>query len=137
VKHHLSGVAGYVSLGLMLGLLPFISVFAGIPVEVRHITLASASLAYDVSSLAWSHTVPWREVGWAGLGLLATGVLNFTVSFALGLWLALRARNLDTNGRRKLLFVLFNEFRHNPSRFLWRNETVPTAVAEAADPGNA
>ena len=46
VKHHLSGVAGYACLGLLLGLLPFVSVFVGIPVEVRHITLASASLAY-------------------------------------------------------------------------------------------
>src|SRR5208283_1499545 len=34
VKHHLSGVAGYACLGLLLGLLPFVSVFAGIPVEV-------------------------------------------------------------------------------------------------------
>ncbi|HXB71988.1 MAG TPA: hypothetical protein VNY05_27375 [Candidatus Acidoferrales bacterium] len=36
VEHHLSGVAGYVCLGLMLGLLPFVSVFAGVPLEVRH-----------------------------------------------------------------------------------------------------
>ena len=40
VNHHLSGVAGYVCLGLLLGLLPFVSVFAGVPREVRHITLA-------------------------------------------------------------------------------------------------
>jgi len=32
VKHHLSGVAGYVCLGLLMGLLPFVSVFAGLPV---------------------------------------------------------------------------------------------------------
>jgi site-specific recombinase len=58
VEHHLSGVVGYVCLGLLLGLLPFVSVFAGVPVEVRHVTLASASLAYAVSSLAWSGVVP-------------------------------------------------------------------------------
>jgi site-specific recombinase len=122
VKHHLSGVAGYVCLGLMLGLLPFVSVFAGVPLEVRHITLASASLAYDVSSLAWSGTLPWSDVWWAGGGLLATGLLNFSVSFALGLWLALRARNLETGGRRKLIVALWSEFRKHPSRFLWRHE---------------
>ena len=95
VEHHLSGVVGYVCLGLLLGLLPFVSVFAGVPVEVRHITLASASLAYAVSSLAWSGVVLWRDIFWALLGLAATGLLNFGVSFALGLWLAIRARNLD------------------------------------------
>ncbi len=122
VRHHLSGVAGYTCLGLMLGLLPFVSVFAGVPVEVRHITLASASLAYDVSSLAWSGPLPWADVWWAAAGLLATGLLNFSVSFALGLWLALRARNLDTSGRRKLIVALWNEFRQRPSRFLWQHE---------------
>jgi site-specific recombinase len=122
VKHHLSGVAGYLCLGLLLGLVPFITVFAGVPIEVRHITLAGASLAYDVSSLAWSREVPWAETVWAVLGLAATGVLNFGVSFALGLWLALRARNVDTRGRIALIAALWNEVRHRPGRFLWRHE---------------
>lgn len=121
VNHHLSGVAGYLCLGVLLGLVPFISVFAGIPLEVRHITLAGASLAYDLSSLAWSRDVPWSEAGWAAVGLLATGLLNFGVSFALGLWLALRARNLDTRGRRELIAALWNEVRRHPTRFLWRH----------------
>jgi site-specific recombinase len=122
VEHHLSGIVGYTCLGLLLGLLPLVSVFAGVPVEVRHITLASASLTYDVSSLAWSGPLPWRDVFWALLGLAATGLLNFSVSFALGLWLAIRARNLDTGGRRKLVAALWNELRRHPSRFLWSHE---------------
>jgi site-specific recombinase len=133
MNRHFSGVAGYVCLGLLLGLLPFVSVFAGIPVEVRHITLASASLGYDVSSLVASGSVPWAEVGWAGLGVLATGLLNFSVSFSLGLWLALRARYLDTSGRRKLIAVLRSEFRRDPARFLWRHEAEPSSVAGGAD----
>jgi site-specific recombinase len=122
VKQHLSGVAGYVCLGLLLGLLPFVGVFAGLPLEVRHITLASASVTYDVSSLAWRGAVPWPAVFWAIGGLLATGLLNFSVSFTLGLWLALRARNLGTAGRKKLLVALWNEFRLHPSRFLWSHQ---------------
>jgi site-specific recombinase len=121
-ESQLSGVAGYVCLGLLLGLLPFVSVFAGVPIEVRHITLASASVAYDVVSLASSGPLPLRDIGWAMLGLLATGLLNFSVSFALGLWLAMRARMLDTSGRRKLVGALWNELRRKPSRFLWRHE---------------
>jgi site-specific recombinase len=123
VKRHLSGVAGYISLGLLLGLVPFVSVFAGIPLEVRHITLASASLAFDVSSLVKGHALPRRDLYWAGGGLVATGLLNFSVSFALGLWLAVRATDLDTTGRRRLIGALW---RH-PARFLWRHESASTA----------
>jgi len=120
VERHFSGVVGYTCLGLLLGLLPFVGVFAGVPMEVRHITLAGASLAYDVSSLAWSGPVPWRALAWALLGLAATGLLNFGVSFALGVWLALRARNLDNVGRKKLISALWRELRRYPARFLWR-----------------
>ncbi len=119
-EHHLSGVIGYVCLGVLLGLIPFISVFAGVPLEVRHITLASASLTYAVSSLAWSGVVLWRDIFWALLGLAATGLLNISVSFALGLWLAIRARNLDTSGRRRLIHTLWSELWRRPARFLWR-----------------
>ncbi|HXM40743.1 MAG TPA: hypothetical protein VN924_05795 [Bryobacteraceae bacterium] len=120
VERHFSGVVGYVCLGLLLGLLPFVSVFAGVPIEVRHITLASASLTYAVSSLAWSGVVLWRDIFWALLGLAATGLLNFGVSFALGLWLAIRARSLDTRGRRKLIAALGRELWRRPASFLWR-----------------
>jgi site-specific recombinase len=134
VEHHFSGVAGYVCLGLLLGLLPFVSVFAGFPVEVRHITLASASLAYDVGSLIASGPLPpadlfWADLLWAALGLLATGLLNFSVSFALGMWLALRARYVGTRGRRELIAALWTEFRRHPSRFLWRHEFGTTPVS--------
>jgi site-specific recombinase len=127
VKHHLAGAAGYACLGLLLGLLPFVSVFAGIPMEVRHVTLASASLAYDVSALARGGALPWPDLCWALGGLAATGLLNFSVSFALGLWLAVRATDLDTSGRRRLIVALWNEFRRQPASFLWRHEFAITA----------
>ena len=125
IKEQLSGVVGYVALGFMLGLLPFVSVFAGFPIEVRHITLASASLGYDVSALAWGGQISWRALGWAVAGLAVIGVLNFGVSFALGLWLAVHARGLDTQGRRRLLAVLWREFRNSPSQFLWKHGVEP------------
>jgi len=120
VEHHLSGIVGYVCLGILLGLIPFISVFAGIPLEVRHITLASASVAFDVSTLAWIGPLPWPQIFWALGGLAATGILNLTVSFALGVWLAVRARGLDARSRVRLLSALGRELLRRPARFLWR-----------------
>lgn len=123
-------MAGYACLGLLLGLLPFISVFAGIPVEVRHITLASASLGFDVSSLVRGGALPRGDLIWAMAGLAATGLLNFSVSFALGLWLAVRATDLDNSGRKRLISALWSEFGRHPSRFLWRHE-LPDTVERA------
>ena len=73
--------------------------------------------------------MPWGAVWWAGFGLLATGLLNFSVSFALGLWLAVRARSLDTRGRKKLIGALWNQFRKHPAEFLRHRES-PGFVAE-------
>ena len=137
VQHHFSGAAGYLCLGLLLGLLPFISVFAGVPLEVRHITLASASLTYAVSSLLSSGGIRWSEVGWAGLGLLATGLLNFSVSFSLGLWLALRARYVGSGGRRQLISALWSELLHHPQRFLWRHESGTRVSLDSTSRGSA
>jgi site-specific recombinase len=57
------------------------------------------------------------------LRLARDGLLNFSVSFAFGLWLALRARNLGRIGRKKLVRALRSEIRRRPSRFLWRHES--------------
>ncbi|MBS1872645.1 MAG: hypothetical protein JSU00_05495 [Acidobacteria bacterium] len=122
VENDLSGGMGYVVLGFLLGLLPFIGAFGGIPLEVRHITLASASVAYDVSAFFGAPRIPLIEIAEAFAGVAATGALNLGVSFALGLWLAVRVRNLDTRGRRKLLGALWRELRTHPSRFLWRDD---------------
>jgi len=122
VEHHLSGVIGYTCLGILLGLIPFVSVFAGVPLEVRHVTLASASVALAASALAWNGALAC-DLAWAGLGVVVVGILNLSVSFALGLWLAIRARNLDTTGRRRLVAALWSELLHRPSRFFWRYDS--------------
>jgi site-specific recombinase len=114
-----SGAVGYVCLGFLLGLLPFVGAFGGVPLEVRHITLASASVAYDISALLHRAGAPVLAMMGALFGVAVTGVLNLSVSFALGLWLAVRARNLDTRGRRTLVRALAREIRHHPARFLW------------------
>lgn len=138
----LSGAAGYACLGLLFGLLPFLGVFAGARIEVRHITLASASLAYDIRALVWHGQVPFLEVFWALLGLIVTGLLNFNVSFALGLWLAMRAKNLGIYGRRTLARSFWKEMRTHPGAFFWRGfpaavEAAPIAVDPPASEGTA
>jgi site-specific recombinase len=119
MDHGFSGAVGYVVLAFLLGLVPLLGAFAGIPLEVRHITLSSASVAYDISGAFGEADA--AAIVWALMGLALTGVFNFAVSFALGLWLAVRARNLDTSARLTLLRALIQEMRRSPSRFLWNS----------------
>lgn len=118
-----SGAVGYVCLGFLLGLTPFLGAFAGIPLQVRHITLTSASVAYDIAAFFHKAGPPFgapiQAMFAAAFGVVVTGLLNLSTSFTLGLWLAVRARNLGVSQRRTLLRAVAREVRHSPARFLW------------------
>lgn len=131
----LSGAAGYVCLGFLLGLIPFLGAFAGVPLEVRHITLASASVAYDISAFFHRAEPPVGAMFAAVFGVAVTGILNFGVSFALGLWLAVRARNLGARQRRTLWRAVVVEIRRRPTRFFWArvDESTPGLKAPLND----
>ena len=133
LENDLSGAAGYACLGLLFGLVPFLGAFAGAHIEVRHITLASASLTYDIRSLVSYGHLPFLDTFWALLGLVATGLLNFDVSFALGLGVAMRAKNLGLLGRRTLARAFWRELSTDPAEFFWKGfpssaEVAPIAV---------
>lgn len=115
---HLSGFASYLALGLLLGFTPLVATFAGIHLEVRHVTLQAASLALATASLWLQGALPWNEVLWGLLGVALIGALNFGVSFGLALWTALRARDLDVRATFRLLLELLLAFNRAPGRFL-------------------
>jgi site-specific recombinase len=119
-RRHLSGIIGYITLGLLLGFVPVVvSKFIGIHLEVRHVTLQASSLALDVGSL-W-HTADWRWsealLGFASIAVI--GFFNFSVSFWLALRTAMRARDLDPKGRRELRRRILKALNERPGRFLW------------------
>lgn len=118
LERHFSGTVGNLTLGLLLGLLPFVLSFLGLPLEVRHVTLSAASLGF-----VWGHqlatgTVQMGALIWAAAGVLIIGVLNISVSFALSLRLAVQSRGLSAGGRLDLLGALLRAFLRNPLRFL-------------------
>ncbi|HJV48015.1 MAG TPA: hypothetical protein VJ549_01950 [Geothrix sp.] len=118
VDRHISGFIGYAVLGGLLIFVPMAFAFAGIPMEVRHVTLQSASLALAAASLWGQGALPWGEVLWGLLGIGLIGILNFAVSFALALATALRARDLSGIDRRRLWRGLLRAFNRQPGRFL-------------------
>jgi site-specific recombinase len=87
VAERVGGLLGNASLGFLLGGIPAAFAIAHLPVEIRHITVSTSSVALAFARGAGTRS----EAALAVLGLLVIAVVNVVVSFVLALWLALRA----------------------------------------------
>ncbi len=125
---NISGWTANVSLGLLLGLVPPIVGFFGIPVEVRHVTLVSGQIA-----VAAQHLGPgvWREpaLWWAAGGIVITGFLDLAVSFYLAFRLALTAQNVTGVDRRRLYAAMGRRALRQPLSFI-----LPVSAQAGASP---
>jgi site-specific recombinase len=116
LEREAAGLGGSVALGVLFGMLPPLLKFTGITIEVRHVTLSSGSLAFAISSLGLSHAGMHAFI-WAAVGIFVIGLLNFGVSFALALVVAMRARDVPREERRALPLVVFKYFTKHPVEF--------------------
>jgi site-specific recombinase len=117
-SHNIAGVGGNSSLGFMLGLTPVMGKFFGLPLDVRHVTLSTGALTLSVASLgrdAFESGAFWA----AACGIVIIGCLNFGVSFALALAVALRARQVDRSDRFRLLMSVVATFLRSPWQFVF------------------
>jgi site-specific recombinase len=115
---HVSGIGSNISLGLLLGATPIAGAFFGAPVDVRHVTLSTASLTLAGASVGPLAVVQpaFRE---AVVGIMLIGLLNFSVSFALALAVAVRARNVPFSAVVGLLGAVIVRFVRYPMSFFY------------------
>ncbi|WP_393938489.1 recombinase [Piscinibacter sakaiensis] len=116
-RANVSGYASNISLGLMLGLVPAVAQFFGLPLEVRHVTLATGQLAAAVGSLGWQ-TVLTPAFGWCVAGIATVGVLNLSVSFVLAFRLALRSRGIRLADRSRIYRAIRRRLWQRPASFV-------------------
>lgn len=116
-RANISGIAANVSLGLLLGLVPVLLAFIGIPLDVRHVTLSTGQLAAAASTLGWQ-ILAEPAFWWCVAGLLVTGLLNLGVSFWLALKVAQRSRGITMADRRRLYVAIGRRLRQSPGSFL-------------------
>jgi site-specific recombinase len=117
-SRNIAGWGGSVVLGFMLGMTPSIGHFFGLPLDVRHVTLSTGTLALGATSRALE-VLGSGALIWAGLGIAVTFVLNLTVSFYLALRLALRAQDVSHSDSVEILRTLWREFRISPREFFF------------------
>ncbi|HSP80457.1 MAG TPA: hypothetical protein VLQ93_18135, partial [Myxococcaceae bacterium] len=95
------GLGSNVSLGLLLGMLPAVCRFFGLPLDVRHVTLSAGTLTFAGTALGPERLLR-ADFLWAVAGLVLVGVVNLGVSFLLGLTVAVRSRGLGPVGYPRL-----------------------------------
>ncbi len=129
-RANISGLAANISLGLMLGLVPALLSFFGIPIDVRHVTLASGQLGAALGALGFG-LLAQGAFWWCVAGIGVTGVLNLTVSFTLAFRVALRSRGVRLQDRRRIGAALWRRLRAQPLSF-FRPPREPGAPAGPA-----
>jgi site-specific recombinase len=118
LKHQAAGSVGYIVLGFLLGSVPIIVTLFGIPLEVRHVTLGAAGLAYAWEALRLQGNLHFSDVAMSFAGIILVGLLNIFTSFVLSFLLAVRARNIGEAKARRFLKEVGLKVVSHPVTFL-------------------
>ncbi len=114
VEHSAGPAVGNIFFGLILGLTPVVAGFFGVPAEIRHITLSTATVVFGAFAEIHRGTLHSHDVLWAMAGLGSIAFMNFAVSFSLALAVALRARDIDLRVFRLLVFAVLARYLRRP-----------------------
>ena len=125
---NIAGWGGSIVLGFMLGMTPTLGLFFGLPLDVRHVTLSTGTVALGLASRGPGVLGRGAAV-MATLGIAVTFVLNLGVSFYLALRLALRAKDVSPSDHLEIFRNLLRSFRAHPRDFFF-----PPAENPAAPP---
>jgi site-specific recombinase len=116
-RKNISGFAANVSLGFLLGVVPVVALFFGLPIEVRHVTLSTGQLAAAVGSEGFG-LMREAPFWWCVAGVAVTAVLNVTVSFLLAFRVALRSRGIRLADRSRIYRAVRARLLRKPLSFV-------------------
>jgi len=115
IHDNLGALAGNLLFGFMLGGFTVFGDLFGLPIDTRHVAFSSAFIGI---SFVGSNFLPEPNLLlWAALGVAAIGFFNLTVSFALALKVALRARQVTETPWRKILWATLRHLAKHPRDF--------------------
>lgn len=126
-KDSIFPLAFNISLGLFLGLTPFLGRILHIPLEVRHFTLSSGALTLAFCSLGSEAGAHLHSFLFSIIGILMIGILNFSVSFFLSLFFPILINHLNYQKMKVLLKDSLHAFLIVPSHFLLPEEQQPVS----------
>jgi site-specific recombinase len=115
---NIAALGGNVSFGFMLGLIPELAAFAGLPLNVRHVTLSACFLTASVAALGFG-ALATKAFALAALGIVGIGLMNLTVSFSLAMFVATRACDIQQPERRTIHRAVARRLSRHPLSFLF------------------
>jgi site-specific recombinase len=115
MEHNLGGLMGNFYFGILLGTMGTLGYLFGLPLDIRHVTFSAAN--FSTALVGLDHRVSWQLAATSVAGFLAIGAVNLIVSFALALWVALRARQIRFDHGARLLRALGRRFIAAPIDF--------------------
>lgn len=117
IENNLGALAGNFYFGLMLGSMGTLGFILGLPLDIRHITFSSAYFGF--AFVGSDQHLPLNTLLLSLGGVVAIGITNLLVSFALALMVALRSRRVHYRQWLPLLGMIWRRFARNPLRFFW------------------
>jgi site-specific recombinase len=131
----LAALGGNVALGLQMGLVPTFLEFFGVSLQLPHVTIATGSVVF-AGATRGAEGVLHADFGRALAGIAVVGLLNFGVSFALALFVALRARELGAVAVFQVARGVVRLMVQRPADFFRAppDEPQPPAVTPTAGP---
>lgn len=126
LDQNLGNLAGNFFLGIFLGSMGTIGVILGLPLDIRHITFASAS--FGLAFVSIGDQLSQYEIGITILGIVCIGMMNFLVSFSLAIFVATKSRGVSFNQRNELFKILLGWFALKPWQFFFPPKTPKTPL---------
>ena len=120
LNRNLGGWSTSIVLGYLLGFTPVIGHFFGLPLDVRHVTLSTGTLALAVAHFGTqSIGRTWFYQAVAGIAVIF--ILNLFVSFSIAAYVGLRAYDVSPREQLTILRFLIVDGLKSPLRFIWPN----------------
>jgi site-specific recombinase len=129
-ENNVSGWTTSIVLGYLLGFTPSIGRFVGIPLDVRHVTLSTGTLALAAASFGRG----WLQRGWftfTALGIAVTFVLNLGVSFSIAAAVGMKAYGVSWPDQLRVMRFTLLSFLKAPKRFLWPSREEASAGSDS------
>ncbi len=117
IENNAGAFVGNVALGFFLGMAGILGNIFGIPFDIRHITIAAGNTAIGVYGIGFQNL----DLGYLAVvfaGVIAIGLLNFLVSFALAFFVAVKSRGIHLKDYPQFIGILWRYFKKYPLDFI-------------------
>jgi site-specific recombinase len=117
IDYYWAGIVSNFWFGVFMGSVSTLGIIIGLDLDIRHITFAAGNFALGL--YGYNFQLSGYDIFHSILGVGVIGFVNFSVSFALSLLLALRSRGVKIIELREVFLAIRKSFQKNPLSFFY------------------